>query len=153
IVTELSNNDITDKVKEMSSSMLRRQEREQDDTPSNHSHANHVVKANDDIEGQLSLFSAFPYTDRDNKDRVIEKSSDSNLVSEVLQELDTNNATNMQGLHTSSSDQSLRIATHNSENETIINELRSLDVANMTPMEALNKLYQIQTKIKGNGDR
>ncbi|HEX3076402.1 MAG TPA: DNA mismatch repair protein MutS [Lachnospiraceae bacterium] len=153
IVTELSNNDITDKVKEMSSSMLRRQEREQDETPTNHSHTNHTVKANDDIEGQLSLFSAFPYTDRENKDREIEKSSDSNLVSEMLQELETNNATNMQGFHTSNSDQSLRIASHNPENEMIINELRSLDVTNMTPMEALNKLYQIQTKIRGNGDR
>lgn len=36
-----------------------------------------------------------------------------------------------------------------SGNEDIITELRDLDIARLTPIDALNKLYQFQTKIKG----
>jgi DNA mismatch repair protein MutS len=35
-----------------------------------------------------------------------------------------------------------------SENEDIIAELRDLDIARFTPIDAINKLYQIQKKIK-----
>ena len=30
----------------------------------------------------------------------------------------------------------------------IIDELRSIDIGNMTPLDALNKLYQLQNKVK-----
>ncbi len=30
----------------------------------------------------------------------------------------------------------------------IIEELRSVDVGNLTPVEALNKLYELQNKVK-----
>lgn len=36
-----------------------------------------------------------------------------------------------------------------SENEDIITELKDLDISRLTPIDALNKLYQMQTKIKG----
>ena len=32
--------------------------------------------------------------------------------------------------------------------ETIINELREIDITNLTPMEAMNKLYELQNKVK-----
>ena len=34
------------------------------------------------------------------------------------------------------------------DNEDIIGELRDMDIANLTPIDAMNKLYQIQKKIK-----
>ena len=30
----------------------------------------------------------------------------------------------------------------------IINELRTVDIGNLTPLEALNKLYELQNKVK-----
>ena len=30
----------------------------------------------------------------------------------------------------------------------IINELRNVDIGNMTPLDALNKLYELQNKVK-----
>ena len=30
----------------------------------------------------------------------------------------------------------------------VLEELRQLDVSNMTPMDAMNKLYQLQNKLK-----
>ena len=37
-----------------------------------------------------------------------------------------------------------------SDNDNIINELREIDLTNMTPIDAINKLYQLQNKIKEN---
>ena len=34
------------------------------------------------------------------------------------------------------------------KDDDIINELRSIDIGNMTPLDALNKLYQLQNKVK-----
>lgn len=34
------------------------------------------------------------------------------------------------------------------KDDDIIDELRNADVGNMTPLEALNKLYELQNKIK-----
>ena len=32
--------------------------------------------------------------------------------------------------------------------DTIIEELRNVDLSNMTPIDALNKLYELQNKVK-----
>ena len=34
------------------------------------------------------------------------------------------------------------------KDDDIIDELRSIDIGNMTPLDALNKLYQLQNKVK-----
>ena len=34
------------------------------------------------------------------------------------------------------------------KDDDIINELRELDLGNLTPIDAINKLYQLQNKIK-----
>ena len=34
------------------------------------------------------------------------------------------------------------------KDDDIIDELRSIDIGNMTPPDALNKLYQLQNKVK-----
>ena len=36
----------------------------------------------------------------------------------------------------------------NGKDEEIVEELASIDVGNMTPIEALNKLYELQNKAK-----
>lgn len=37
------------------------------------------------------------------------------------------------------------------KDDDIIDELRSIDIGNMTPLDALNKLYQLQNKVKTAG--
>ena len=34
------------------------------------------------------------------------------------------------------------------KDDDIIDELRSIDIGNMTPLDALNKLYKLQNKVK-----
>ena len=34
------------------------------------------------------------------------------------------------------------------KDDDIIDELRSIDIGNMTPLDALNKLYQLHNKVK-----
>ena len=34
------------------------------------------------------------------------------------------------------------------DNDTILNELKELDLGQMTPIEAMNKLYELQNKVK-----
>ena len=34
------------------------------------------------------------------------------------------------------------------KNDDIINELRDIDISNLTPMDALNTIYRLQNKIK-----
>ena len=34
------------------------------------------------------------------------------------------------------------------KNDDIIDELRNVDIGNMTPLDALNKLYELQNKVK-----
>ena len=34
------------------------------------------------------------------------------------------------------------------KDDDIIDELRSIDIGNMTPLDALNKLYQLQNEVK-----
>lgn len=34
------------------------------------------------------------------------------------------------------------------KDDDIIDELRNIDIGNMTPLDALNKLYQLQNKVK-----
>ena len=34
------------------------------------------------------------------------------------------------------------------KDDDIIDELRSIDIGNMTPLDALNKLYHLQNKVK-----
>ena len=34
------------------------------------------------------------------------------------------------------------------KDDDIIDDLRSIDIGNMTPLDALNKLYQLQNKVK-----
>ncbi len=34
------------------------------------------------------------------------------------------------------------------KDDDIIDELQSIDIGNMTPLDALNKLYQLQNKVK-----
>ena len=34
------------------------------------------------------------------------------------------------------------------DDDMIIDELRNIDIGNMTPLDALNKLYELQNKVK-----
>ena len=39
------------------------------------------------------------------------------------------------------------------KDDDIIDELRSIDIGNMTPLDALNKLYQLQNKVQKTAGR
>ena len=42
----------------------------------------------------------------------------------------------------------LRLFTPSTEQDPILDELRNIDIKNITPIQALNKLYELQKKIK-----
>jgi DNA mismatch repair protein MutS len=37
---------------------------------------------------------------------------------------------------------------YTTSDDTIIEELKNIDIGNLTPLEALNKLYELQNKVK-----
>jgi len=49
--------------------------------------------------------------------------------------------------------QQLKFFTTNEEPSPILDELKDIDLKNLTPIQALNKLYELQKKVNGRGDK
>lgn len=116
IVNNLSDNDITDKVKAMSDELLNREEQ--------------VVAAS--VKGVSSK-------------EVLGESKDSSIYNNLPNErLKQQN----QSKGKSEIEGQLSFFTVDATNQ-VIEQLKELDVANMTPMDAMNMLYKLQKQIKG----
>ncbi|WP_310604224.1 DNA mismatch repair protein MutS, partial [Anaerosporobacter sp.] len=113
IVDELSDNDITYKVKQMSDSLLDR---------------DHSC---DKAECQVA-----------------ETSSQQNSAYEAKEQENAQQMTTHKAKAKNDLDGQLSFFTVDSTNQ-VIEEIRNLDVAHMTPMDAMNMLYQLQKQIKG----
>ena len=49
--------------------------------------------------------------------------------------------------------QQLKFFTSDQEPSPILNELKEIDIKNLTPIQALNKLYELQKKVNGGNDK
>ena len=49
--------------------------------------------------------------------------------------------------------QKLKFFTSDQETSPILNELKEIDIKNLTPIQALNKLYELQKKVNGGNDK
>jgi len=124
IVDELSNNDITYKVKQMSDSLLDKE-----------------CQVASIHENNLNSYEA------SGKEKIIQQVG---IQKENLQSVEANDSkkTLMNKKSKNEVDGQISFFTVDSTNQ-VIEEIRNLDVANMTPMDAMNMLYQLQKQIKG----
>lgn len=129
IVDELSNNDITYKVKQMSDSLLDKECQVA---------SIHEINSNS-YEASV-------------KGKIIQQEGiqQEGIQKENLQSVEANDSkkTLMNKKSKNEVDGQISFFTVDSTNQ-VIEEIRNLDVANMTPMDAMNMLYQLQKQIKG----
>lgn len=87
-------------------------------------------------------------------DNVIERAKEiveelsNNDVTEIIQNISTDSSPRRNRNKLDEVDLSQMSLLDTLDNDTILNEIKELDVSHLTPIEALNKLYELQNKVK-----